>query len=63
MQCVEEGTINVKHVPGKPKTMTGNDPGFPVDALTKPMGVHMLEYYFHALQGAACDVTRDAGTQ
>lgn len=51
MQCVEEGTIIVKHTPGTPKSFTGDDPGFPVDALTKPLGAQLLQYYYPALQG------------
>jgi hypothetical protein len=52
VQCVEDGTIVVRHVPGAPQQMppSGND-GFAVDALTKPLGAILLLHYYQFLHG------------
>jgi hypothetical protein len=50
-QCVEDGTILARHVPGKPESLDQLGEGFPADALTKPLDASLLRYYFPALQG------------
>ena len=48
-QCVDDGTIALKHVPGAP---TKDSPGFSADALTKPLQANALRDYYGILHGA-----------
>jgi hypothetical protein len=52
VQCVEDGTIEVRHVPGDPQQMPpSGDDGFAVDAMTKPLGATLLLHYYQFLHG------------
>jgi hypothetical protein len=52
MQCVEDGTVSIVHVPGEPVDFD-SDRGFPVDCLTKPLGIPLFKHYTPSLQGRA----------
>jgi hypothetical protein len=52
VQCVEDGTVTVSHVPGSlPANFIRTDVGFPVDALTKALPTPILSHYLLPLHG------------
>ena len=52
VQCVEDGTVEVRHVPEVPQQMPpSGDDGFAVDAMTKSLGTTLLLHYYQFLHG------------